>query len=119
MTSGDWAAVAVAVASAILVVGLLFALASVTRTLRALRMAVEELRVQATPLVSDLRTTVGQANAELERVDGLLTSAESISTTVDSASRLLYLAFSNPLIKAMAFSVGSAKAAKRLRGSKD
>lgn len=116
MNASDWAAVAVAVTSLVLVVGLLFALAAVTRTLRSLRMAVEEMRAQAVPLVADLRTTVSQATSELERVDGLLTSAESISTTVDSASRLLYLTFSNPLIKALAFSAGSARAAKRLRG---
>jgi uncharacterized protein YoxC len=112
----DWAAVAVAVASAVLVIGLLVALAAVTRTLRALRSTIEELRVQAVPLVTDLRETVGQANAELARVDNLITSAESISTTVDSASRLLYLTFSNPLIKAIAFTSGSARAARRLRG---
>lgn len=115
MSASDWAAVAVAVASLVLVVGLSLALVAVTRTLKALRLAVEELRLQAVPLVGDLRATVSHATSELERVDGLITSAESISTTVDSASRLLYLTFSNPLIKALAFSAGSARVARRLR----
>jgi hypothetical protein len=66
-------------------------------------------------MVAEMRTAVGQANAELERVDVLLGTAESISSTVDSASRLAYLAFSNPLIKAIAFASGTAGASRRMR----
>lgn len=115
MTTGDWAAVIVAVATCILVLSLLFALVSLTRTMRALRETVDQLRGETVPLVADLRSTVGQANAELERVDHLLGTAESISSTVDSASRLAYLAFSNPVIKALAFGSGTARAVRRLR----
>ena len=115
MDASDVAAVVVAVAVAILVVGLLFAFASLVRTLAALREAVEQLRRETVPLVSDLRSTVTQANAELERVDGLLGTAESISATVDSASRLAYLAFSNPLVTARALGAGTARAARRFR----
>ena len=42
-------------------------------------------------------------------------SATSVTATVDSASHLAYLAFSNPLIKVMALATGTAKAAKALR----
>ena len=115
MTTGDWAAVVVAVATCVLVLSLLLALVSMTRTMRALRSTVDQLRNETVPLVSDLRGTVGQANAELERVDHLLGTAESISTTVDSASRLAYLLFSNPVIKALAFGTGTARAVRRLR----
>ena len=83
--------------------------------MRALRETVDQLRNETVPLVSDLRGTVGQANAELARVDNLLGTAESISATVDSASRLAYLAFSNPVIKALAFGSGTARAVRRLR----
>ncbi len=109
------AAIIAAVAGAILVVGLLFALASFTATLKAMRTTVEELRRETVPLVSDLRGTLEQANAELARVDGLLGTAESLGTTVDSASRLAYLAFSNPVIKAMAFGAGARGAFSRVR----
>ena len=115
MTAGEVAAVVAAVAGAILVVGLLFALASFTATLRALRTTVEELRREAVPLIANARVTLEQANAELTRVDGLLGTAESVGTTVDSASRLAYLAFSNPVIKAMAFGAGARGAFGRLR----
>lgn len=49
------------------------------------------------------------------RVDELLDRAESISTTVDSASRLTYLAVSNPLIKVVAVAAGAGRAMRRLR----
>ncbi|MDQ3680571.1 MAG: DUF948 domain-containing protein [Actinomycetota bacterium] len=115
MTAGEVAAIIAAVAGAILVVGLLFALASFTTTLRTLRTTVEELRRETVPLVADLRVTLEQANAELARVDGLLGTAESVGTTVDSASRLAYLALSNPVIKAMAFGAGARGALRRMQ----
>jgi uncharacterized protein YoxC len=115
MTAGEVAALIASIAISVLVLGLLVALTSLIGTLRALRETTDELRRSTLPLVTDMRTTVTQANAELEKVDLLLIRAESISTTVDSASRLAYLAFSNPVVKAMAFGAGTASAARRLR----
>ena len=97
--------------------GLLFALASLSRTLRELRTSVEQFRAEAVPLVGQLRGTVTQASAELERVDSLLGTAESISATVDSASRLAYLFLANPLVKALAFGAGTTRTLRRLRRS--
>jgi hypothetical protein len=51
----------------------------------------------------------------LARTDTILDTAESVGTTVDSFSRLAYLAFSNPLIKVMALGTGTARAARALR----
>ena len=115
MTATEWAAVIASFAVALLAVAFLFALASLTRTLRALRTSVEQLRSEALPLVGQLRGTVNQANAELERVDTLLVTAESIGTTVDSASRLAYLFFANPVVKVLAFGAGTGRALRRLR----
>ena len=119
MNAGDVAAVVVAVAGAVLSVGLLFALASLTRTLRSVRLTVEELRRETVPLLGGLRTTIEQASTELNRVDGVLEKAESIGATLDSGSRLAYLAFSNPLIKLMALGAGTRRAARRLRRRPD
>ncbi len=113
------AAVVVAVASAVLCVGLVLALASLSRTLRSVRLTVEELRRETVPLLARLRTTIEQANAELNKVDGVLEKAESIGATLDSGSRLAYLAFSNPLIKLMALGAGTRRAARRLRRHPD
>ena len=76
----------------------------------------EDFRSQSLPLLAEMRTTVDQANAELGRVDELIGRAESIGGTLDSASRLAYLAFSNPVIKVMALGAGTSRAARRFRG---
>ena len=115
MDASDAAAVVVAVASGIAVLVLLWAVVALTRTLKLLSASVEELRREALPVVSELRGTVHQAGAELERLDSLLGTAESISVTVDSASRLAYLAFSNPVIKTLALVTGTGRAARRFR----
>ena len=115
MSAGDLAAIIVAVASVIGVVVLVFALVSLTRTLATLRMSIEEMRRETLPVLDELQRTVVQANADLERLDTLLDSATSVTNTVDSASQLAYLAFSNPVIKAIAFATGTARAAKAFR----
>jgi len=115
LSGGDVAAIIVAVLTAIAVVFLCIALASLTKTMRTLRETVEQLRRETLPVVANMQSTVNQANAELERVDTLLGTAESISATVDSASRLAYLALSNPVIKVMAVGAGTARAARRFR----
>ncbi len=115
MSASDVAAVIVAVAVAVLCLGAVLALFSVMGTLRQVRAAVEEVRREAVPLVVELRATVSKADAELTRVDGIVENAESISSTVDSASRLAYLFLANPLVKALAFGAGTTRAARRLR----
>ena len=115
MDASDAAAVVVAVVSGIAVAVLIFAIVSLNRTLAQLRTAIEEVRRETVPVVHEMRLAVGNANQELERVDNLLGTAESISATVDSASRLAYLAFSNPVIKAIAFASGMAGATRRMR----
>jgi hypothetical protein len=115
VSAGEVAAIIIAVVLAVGVAGALLVLRSLSRTLVSLRMAVEELRQNTVPLVHDVHATVRQATTELERVDNLLVTAESISVTVDSASRLAYLAFSNPVIKAAAFASGTTRAMRRLR----
>ena len=115
MTASDLAAIIVAVASIIGVAVLVFALIALTKTLATLRLSIEELRRETLPVIDELQRTVTQANTDLERLDTLLDSATSVTNTVDSASQLAYLAFSNPIIKAIAFATGTAKAAKAFR----
>lgn len=119
MDASDAAAVVVAVASGVAVLVLLWAVVALTRTLRQLSASLDELHREALPAVAELRGTVLQAGAELERVDSLLGTAESISATVDSASRLAYLAFSNPVIKGLALASGTGRAARRFRKTRD
>jgi hypothetical protein len=113
--AGEAAAVVVAVASAIAVCALVVAVVSMTRAVADLRRTTEELRRDALPAVAELRETVGTASVELERVESLIDTAETVTNTVDSASRLAYVALSNPVIKAMSIASGTGRAARRLR----
>jgi predicted PurR-regulated permease PerM len=115
LSGEDVTAIVVSVVGGILLIGALLAIASLMRTLRSLRAAVEQLQRDTIPLVANLQTTVRRANEDLERVDRVLESVESISVTVDSASRLAYLTFSNPVVKGLAFASGTARAVRRMR----
>lgn len=115
MSTTDVAAIVVAAAAAIAMIGLMVAVGSLRRSMGAVRVAVEELQSETMPLVAELQSAVRHANDDLGRMDNLLDTAESISVTVDSASRLAYLTFSNPVIKALAFGTGTSRALRRLR----
>ena len=118
MTAGDLAAIVVAIASVVAVVLLVFAIVSMTKTLATLRLSIEQLRRETLPVIDELEKTVTQANADLARLDTLLESAGNVTQTVDSASQLAYLAFSNPIIKAVALGSGTSRAVRRLRGGR-
>jgi hypothetical protein len=118
MSATDLAAVIVAGCSVVAVVLLAVALVALVRTLRAMRDVAHLLRTETVPVHDDLRDTVDVANHEIERLDRLVTTAESVTGTVDSASRLAYIAMANPVIKGVAFASGTAKAARRLRSRK-
>jgi uncharacterized protein YoxC len=115
VTATELAALIVAIASVVAVVLLTFVLVAIARTLREVRAAVVLLRTETLPVMVEMGEVVRSANAELERVDDLLGTAETITGTVDSASRLAYLAFSNPVIKAAALASGTGRAARSLR----
>ena len=115
MSIGEGAAVVVAVASVVAVVVLVVVARSALRTLATVRTTADDLHRESMTVVVDLQRAAKHANTELDRADGLITTAESVGATVDSFSRLLYLVISNPLIKAMAFAAGTGRAAQALR----
>lgn len=119
MQAGDLAAVLVAVVSLAATAVVTVAALSLLRTMRELRAVLDTLRRETEPVVAGLRLTVEQAEADLQRVEGILDSAERITTTVDTASRLTYRALSPPLIKTMSVVAGVRRAGRRLRGRTD
>jgi hypothetical protein len=117
-SAGNWSvAVAVAVVATLVVVGLIAALVSVIRAARALRQAAEELGRQSEQLLAELGGTLRNASAELERVDGLIVSAENLTETLTATSQAAYLTVARPLVKVLAFRRGTARAAQILWSS--
>ena len=113
----DAVAIGVTVVATLVVVAMLAATVSLVRTAHSLRLLAERLDRHSAALLADLDSTVASASADLARVDDLIGSAESITATIGSASRLAYASLANPVIKVMAFGAGTARAGRRLRGS--
>jgi uncharacterized protein YoxC len=114
MSAGEIAVLVASVASVAAVVGLLIALGSLRREVRALRRVADELSGQTVPLVAEAHRVVDQAATEMERVGAVLDSTESVHATVDSASKLAYRAFANPVVKVLAVRAGAASGIRRL-----
>ena len=64
--------------------------------------------------VAELRATVALANGEIERVDSLLDTAETVGARVEATSRLAWLVMRNPLVKLASVSVATDRNARRL-----
>ncbi|CAB4671686.1 MAG: hypothetical protein F2894_06170 [Actinobacteria bacterium] len=117
MSASEWLVAVATVLLAVLVGALLLALLQVIATLRNLRRTVNDLRVETVGMISEMRLAVRDATFEVDRVDALLTTAESVGENLDSASRLLRRTVSNPVVKVIAFSAGTKRAVARLRKS--
>jgi methyl-accepting chemotaxis protein len=112
------AAVAVTVVSTAVVLTLLGAALSLRRSARELRLLVEEMTDHAADVIGAAEDTIARARGELDRVDDLVGSAEALTETVGSASRVAHAVLAVPLIKALAFGAGTARAGRRLRGGR-
>ena len=90
------------------------AVQSLITTHRSLRVTVEDLCAETLSAVAELRATVALANGEIERVDSLLDTAETVGARVEATSRLAWLVMRNPLVKLASVSVATDRNARRL-----
>jgi uncharacterized protein YoxC len=115
MSASEWLVAVGTVLLAVCVGALLLALVQVVATLRSLRRTVDALRAETVEMITEMRGAVRDAGYEVERVDALLTTAESVGDNLDSASRLVRRTVQNPVVKVMAFSTGTRRAVARMR----
>jgi hypothetical protein len=114
MSAGQIAVLVASILCFVAVAGLVVALRSLQLQVRMLRRVADDLRRQTVPLVADAQRVVDQAATEMERVGAVLDSTESVHATVDSASKLAYRAFANPVVKVLAVRAGAATGIRRL-----
>jgi hypothetical protein len=107
--------VVLAVVATVVVAVMLFAALSLRRSARELRLLADEMSDHAYAVIGDVEETIDRARGELRRVDDLIGSAEAITETVGSASRVAHAVLATPLIKVVAFGAGTARAGRRLR----
>jgi uncharacterized protein YoxC len=115
MSASEWLAATSAVLLAMLLGGLLVALFAVVATLRELRRTVDALRQESVQLASSMQRALHDAEGEVDRVDALLTAAESVGDRLDTASKLVSKTVTNPVVKAMALGTGTKRALHRMR----
>jgi hypothetical protein len=116
MSAADVAALVAAALAVVAAVAVVVATVVLTRRIRELRAIVDDLDNETVPMLRDARIAADQAATEMVRVGDVLASAEAVSSTVDSASRLAYRAFANPFVKLVAFLSGIGGAMRRLFG---
>ena len=116
MSGSEVAALVIAVAAGVALTVLLVVVVSLLRTVRELRETVAALRTESQDVVAELHEAVQGTNAELERLDNVLRASESVTVTLDSASRLAYLTVGSPVVKGLAMATGANQAYRRFRG---
>lgn len=86
MDTSEALGIALTVAALALTFLALYALVVVIKAVREIQIAVEDVRVRLVPLLEKADVTVDAANAELLRLDAIVTQAEEVGEAVSSAS---------------------------------
>jgi uncharacterized protein YoxC len=115
LTWGQAAALIAALAFVALVAFFAVVLAKVAGILGEVQMALNDVRKETMPLLKEVRTTVVTLNVEMDRVDGIMASAESAAASVSNVAKLVTAATANPIIKGMALLTGAGVSLRSLR----
>ncbi|MHB1518551.1 MAG: hypothetical protein ACYCVN_11565 [Acidimicrobiales bacterium] len=119
MSAGQIAVLVATALSIVVALVLLSVVVSLRRQTRLLAAIAGDLEGRTRPLIDDARRLADEASVEMERVGAVLDSTEAVHATVDSASRLAYRAFANPVVKVLAVRAGAATGLRRLARSEE
>lgn len=119
MSVGQIAALIAAGAFVVLVLLLAVPLLKLGRTLDEATVAIRKAHEGSAPLLEDAQTTLSQVNTQLERVDGITSSARAVTSNVSVLTSLFTATLGGPLVRAAAFSYGVNKAVKARRAARD
>ncbi|MCW0212869.1 MAG: DUF948 domain-containing protein [Pseudonocardia sp.] len=119
MSAGQIAALIAAGAFVVLVVLLAIPLLKLGRTLDEATVAIRKAHEGSAPLLTDAHATLNSVNTQLERVDGITSSARQVSSNVSVLTSLFTATLGGPLVRAAAFSYGLNKAVKARKAGKD
>jgi uncharacterized protein YoxC len=119
VTAGQIAALIAAGAFVVLVLLLAVPLVKLGRTLDEATIAIRKAHEGSAPLLDDAQVTLRQVNTQLDRVDGITSSARTVTSNVSVLTSLFTATLGGPLVRAAAFSYGLNKAIKARRAGKD
>ena len=119
MSAGQIAALIAAGAFVVLVVLLAIPLIKLGRTLDEATVAIRKAHEGSAPLLDGAQDTLRVVNTQLERVDGITSSAKTVSSNVSVLTSLFTATLGGPLVRLAALSYGLNKAVKARRAGKD
>lgn len=93
-----------------LVVVLCVVMANLFRVITSTRDLIDGVTKQTVPLLAEVGTTVSLVNQEIGRVDGILATAETATTTVGNVVNVVSSTVTSPLVRASAFAWGLRRA---------
>jgi predicted cobalt transporter CbtA len=119
VSAGQIAALIAAGAFVLLVLLLAVPLLKLARTLDEATIAIRKAHEGSAPLLDNAQTTLQQVNTQLERVDGITSSARTVTSNVSVLTSLFTATLGGPLVRAAAFSYGLNKAVKARRAGRE
>jgi hypothetical protein len=118
LDGGDVALIVLSAFWGLLVLFLCIVLVNTFRVLESTKLLIDGMREETVPLLKEVKGSVERTNRELDRVDGMLISANEIVARVSRVSALVEQAASGPLVKIISMGAGLRKAASRFGGKK-
>ena len=118
LTGGDTALIVLSAFWGLLVLFLCVVLLNTFRVLESTKMTIDAFRQETVPLLREVTVSVEKANRELDRVDGMLVSANEILGRVEKLSGLAQEAAASPLVKMISFGAGLRKGVSKAKGGR-
>lgn len=115
---GDIVGLIFAIFFAMAMLGLVYLLVRLSRTVDELTKLVGGITDKTLPLLGEVTGTVTHVNDELVRVDAITANVQSISGNVSALTSLFAATLGSPIVKVAAFSYGVRSAASK-RSAKD
>jgi uncharacterized protein YoxC len=107
---GYVAGLVAAIAFACMAVFTAILLYQLVKTMGIVNLFLNDVRVETIPLMKKFGTTVDHVNTELDRVDGILTAAESMAEKANSATKVVSEVVTSPIVKIIGVSAGLGRA---------
>ena len=111
----DYAVMVIAGFFALAVIVISILVLNLFRVVSSLKELVDGVTKETVPLIHDVDGTVKGVNQEIERVDSIMASAQSVAKNAETISETVKMAVTNPLVKALAFFAGARRASKKFK----
>jgi uncharacterized protein YoxC len=115
MSVGQVSGLIAAIAFGLMAVFTAWLLVKLVNTMGIMNQFLDDIRAETVPLISRFQTTMDHVNTELGRVDGILTSVESISQTANSATKVVQEVVTSPIVKVIGIGAGAGKAYSKFK----